>query len=253
MKHSLFLAVPWMHAELIDLPEDCLTLLPGLPPYAGRTWQPADLPWTGAEASACLAEFERAVLDGAAGTPVQSLYAAQDPSGLSESEASALREMAGGNAEPQSTAAARRAQHILLLAWLKEKQSLEMAALESHIAQKRHSLNLLLSGRKMLEERPSAVPEASLPPWRETFAAILTFLPSMPQDTAFYVCSPDMAGTILEDLSAGHPGGPLSMPASDLARLCGTAAEKTLRELSGPEQQRRITLYFPENIRRQTP
>ncbi len=253
MKHSLFLAVPWMHAELIDLPEDCLTLLPGLPLHAGRTWQPADLPWTGAEASACLAEFERAVLDGAAGTPVQSLYAAPYSGGFSESEAAALREMAGVEAVPQSTAAARRAQHVLLLAWLKEKQSLEMAELEAHIAQKRHSLSLLLSGRKILAERPPSVPEASLPSWRETFAAILTFLPSMPQDTAFYVCSPEMAGAILEEHSAGHPGSPLSMSVSDLARLCGTAAEKMLHELPGPERQRRIPLYFPENIRRQTP
>ncbi len=253
MKHSLFLAVPRMHAELIDLPQDCLTLLPGLPPHTEHSWQPAGLPWTGAEASACLAEFERAVRDGAKGTPVQSLYAGLHPEGLSEAEASALQEMAGGHSLPQGTDAAKKAQQVLLLAWLREKQSLELAALETSIAQKRHSLDILLSGRKTYAERKPAVPEDSLPPWRETFAAFLAFLPSMPGDTAFYVCSLEMAGTILEASPSVQADGPLILSASDLARLCGKAAENTLQGLPESDRQHMIALYFPENIRRQTP
>ena len=250
MEHSLFLAVPWMHGELIDLPPGCMTLLPGLPQGAAHGWQPAGLPWTGRAAAACLEELERAVRDGARGTPVQTLYAERLPEGLSASEVRALQEMTGERDGEPDDAAARHAQHVLLLAWLRERQALEMAELECQIARKRHVLSGILGGKNSFAERQPAVPEDALPPWRETFAAFLAFLPSMPEDTAFHVCSRGMAEEILQGDPSRCAASPLSMRAGELAALCGTAAQKSLDALGEAQRQRRISLYFPESLRR---
>ncbi len=253
MEHSLFLAVPRMHEELAALPPGCRVLLPGLPQQAANSWMPAGLPMTGAEAAACLAAFESSVRDGARGTPVQSLYAGRLPDGLSASEMRALQEMTGGaEGMPayQDDMPARQAQYVLLLAWLREKQALEMADLQGRIAATRHSLSSILSGRKIAGEKRPAVSEDDLSPWRQTFAAFLAFLPCMPQDTAFYICSPDMAEEILAGSPCPGADGPLRMKAAELAALCGPSAEKPLKYLHEAEQQRQIALYFPENIRR---
>ena len=79
----LLIALPHLHPELVredartlglSLPEETLVLWPGLPGMPEHAHAPA-LPWSPAQAAACLADFERTIRDGAHGLAVTPLAA----------------------------------------------------------------------------------------------------------------------------------------------------------------------------------
>jgi diguanylate cyclase (GGDEF)-like protein len=129
MDAYFLLALPRLHAELAALPEGVATLWPGLPRRPESAWAPA-MPLSPSIASACLADYERACRDGASGAPVHALGAEHAPADLSDAERRALREMSGLPAEAPEQPLRQTAQQVLLLAWLQEKQALDMAELE---------------------------------------------------------------------------------------------------------------------------
>ena len=256
MEHTFLLAVPRMHPPLPAMPEGCLSFWPGLPGMPPDAWQP-DLPWKGQAASACLADFERIVRDGTSGAPVHALRARQNDDGISPAEAKALEELAGTPAGTPLRDLRQNAQQTLLLAWLRERQSLEIARLEAVIDGKRSALNALISGRRSPVLSTPVKDETALPAWRETLAAMLAFLPDMPSPCAFFVNCREMAEELTErECPGAEPqacgDGPLSGCAvrtfgvQELAELCGRTAFERLGGALPEDQWRRcIAIAIP--------
>lgn len=228
---SLIVYVPLMHSALLPpgLPGGLSVLWPGLPassrsfPRDGRVaaWRPP-MPYSPAEAAACLAALEALGRDMLRGTPVHAAGAARPTagSGLASGEALALSRFVGqggpasvstslaspvaagaGNSAPCDTEnAQRRAQRLLLLAWLQEERVWDMNGLWSRY----HAGAAALAGA-FCEARggdDSAEPESSfsepatgaaradsagrgdfedvralLPPWRFVLEQMAHFLP----------------------------------------------------------------------------
>ena len=258
MDAYFLLALPRLHAELSALPSGGVTVWPGLPRRPENAWAPA-LPLSPAIAAACLADYERACRDGASGAPVHALGADLSPADLSDAEKRALREMAGMPAEEPELPLRQTAQQVLLLAWLQEKQALEMAELEKKISASRRELAGLLSGRTRVGEASFLPDDNELPDWKKTLAAVLAFLPDMPEQAAFWVSSPAMAQAVseleAEDLAPDFLG-PDAVPAgsrlirvtaSSLASLCGhSATERLSRALEPAQLERSIILVLPQ-------
>ena len=217
-----YLVLPRLHPELLPplpLPEGALLLWPGLPrPPQSGVFLPA-WPWSPAQAAACVDDFERAGRDGAAGAPVVSLWAAGPglADELSAGERQALRQFmeqaprpASSKDSPNQSAdkfpdnpaanpaeeEARRkmrqtAQQTLLLAWVQERQALELRDLKRRARRERAALaGLLGEGNPALlsPEPPESAHQAPdplpLPPWRAVLAAAALFLPPAAPATA---------------------------------------------------------------------
>ena len=254
MDAYFILALPRLHAELTRLPEGAVTLWPGLPRRPESAWTPA-MPLSPVIASACLADYERACRDGASGSPVHALGAEHAPADLSDAERRALREMSGLPAEAPEQPLRQTAQQVLLLAWLQEKQALDMAELEKKISDSRRSLASLISGRTRVGEASFLPDDNELPDWKKALAAALAFLPDMPEHTALWVSSPAMAQALAElegdsspAESLGLPGTrALSVKAAALAALCGHSAAERLERGLGPAQlERSLILVLPQ-------
>ena len=253
MDAYFILALPRLHPELANLPEGAVTLWPGLPRRPEHAWTPA-MPFSPAIASACLADYERACRDGASGAPVHALGAEHAPADLSEAERRALREMAGQPAEAPEQPLKQVAQQVLLLAWLQEKQALDMAELEKKISASRRELAGLLSGRTRVGDASFLPVDNDLPDWKKTLAAALAFLPDMPERTALWVSSPAMAQAVaeLEAEAATIEGQPeachaVMVKAASLATLCGPSALERLGRALGAEQlERPLCLLLPQ-------
>lgn len=254
MDAYFLLALPRLHAELADLPEGGVTLWPGLPRRPENAWAPA-MPLSPSIASACLADYERACRDGASGAPVHALGAEHAPADLSDAERRALREMSGLPAEAPEQPLRQTAQQVLLLAWLQERQALDMAELEKKISASRRELASLISGRTRVGEASFLPDDSELPDWKKTLAAALAFLPDMPEKSAFWVSCQPMAQAVTElegeELSPGSLGLPgvraLRVKASALASLCGrSAAERLERGLGAAQLERSLILVLPQ-------
>ena len=254
MDTPLYLALPGLHAEFLPPLEGCRSLWPGLPGKPDSAWSP-DLPWPPAAAAACLADYERACRDGASGSPVLTLGAEPAPADLSDAERKALREMAGLPTEEPEQPLRQNAQQVLLLAWLQEKQALEMAALEQKISDSRRALAGLFSGATRGRSAASAPDERDLPDWKRTLAAALAFAPDMPEGTTLVVASSAMADAVSELRAPDVPDAPAGYRAvrasvDQLAALCGRAPhDKLSRSLSADQRQRTFTLFLPESSR----
>ena len=256
MDAYFILALPRLHAELAALPEGAVTLWPGLPRRPEHAWAPA-MPLSPAIASACLADYERACRDGASGAPVHVLGAEHAPADLSEAERRALREMSGQPAEEPEQPLRQTAQQVLLLAWLQEKQALDMAELEKKISDSRRKLASLISGRTRVGEASFLPSDGDLPDWKKTLAAALAFLPDMPDTPVFCISSPSMAQACAELAEASAADAPAAYPlpegtralcvnAAALASLCGRSqAERLARALSADQLKRLIILLLP--------
>ena len=254
MDAYFLLALPRLHPELAALPEGCATLWPGLPRRPESAWAPA-MPLSPVIASACLADYERACRDGASGAPVHALGAEHAPADLSDAERRALREMSGQPAEEPEQPLRQTAQQVLLLAWLQEKQALDMAELEKKISDSRRKLAGLISGRTRVGEASFLPEDSELPDWKKTLAAALAFLPDMPENTAFWVSSPAMAQAASEIKSERISAESLGLPGtrafrvkfSDLASLCGrSAVERLARGLDAAQFERSLILVLPQ-------
>ena len=254
MDAYFLLALPRLHAELAALPEGGVTLWPGLPRRPENAWVPA-MPLSPSLSSACLADYERACRDGASGSPVHALGAEHAPADLSEAERRALREMSGLPAEAPEQPLRHTAQQVLLLAWLQEKQALDMAELEKKISASRRELSSLISGRTRVGEASFLPADNDLPDWKKTLSAALAFLPDMPDNTALWISSPSMAQAVAELESEACPAESLGLPgaralrvkAADLASLCGrSSADRLARGLDAAQFERSLILVLPQ-------
>ena len=189
-----YLALPRLHPELAaasprPLPEGTLFLWPGLPrPPQSGVFAP-DYPWTPDQAAACLADFERAGREGVRGAPVaafSALGALGAGDDLSPEERRALSELMGELSSASDRAVdandetgRQAAQRTLLLAWLQEKQVLELRELEQRVRRGQSALAGLLGEGVVPEADFVGVASggASLPPWRSVLAAASAFLP----------------------------------------------------------------------------
>ena len=183
-----YLALPRLHPELAaasprPLPEGTLFLWPGLPrPPQSGVFAP-DYPWTPDQAAACLADFERAGREGVRGAPVaafSALGALGAGDDLSPEERRALSELMGELSSASDRAVdandetgRQAAQRTLLLAWLQEKQVLELRELEQRVRRGQSALAGLLGEGVVPEADFVGVASggASLPPWRSVLAS----------------------------------------------------------------------------------
>lgn len=159
----LVVYVPLMHPELLPsgLPEGLSVLWPGVSasrsfPRGSRVaaWRPA-MPYSPAEAEACLTDLEALGRDMLRGTPVRAAsavrpdaasdFAPEEAAALARfagqegASASATRPAAGGQADLSDSSALtgladreeakRRAHRLLLLAWLQEERVRDMGGL----------------------------------------------------------------------------------------------------------------------------
>ena len=211
-----YLALPRLHPELAaasprPLPEGTLFLWPGLPrPPQSGGFAP-DYPWTPDQAAACLADFERAGREGVRGAPVaafSALGALGAGDDLSPEERRALSELMGELSSASDRAVdandetgRQAAQRTLLLAWLQEKQVLELRELEQRVRRGQSALAGLLGEGVVPEADFVGVASggASLPPWRSVLAAASAFLPRSvagSDDTAVLALDRDMVATL---------------------------------------------------------
>ena len=211
-----YLALPRLHPELAaasprPLPEGTLFLWPGLPrPPQSGVFAP-DYPWTPDQAAACLADFERAGREGVRGAPVaafSALGALGPGDDLSPEERRALSELMGELSSASDRAVdandetgRQAAQRTLLLAWLQEKQVLELRELEQRVRRGQSALAGLLGEGVVPEADFVGVASggASLPPWRSVLAAASVFLPRSvagSDDTAVLALDRDMVATL---------------------------------------------------------
>lgn len=211
-----YLALPRLHPELAaasprPLPEGTLFLWPGLPrPPQSGVFAP-DYPWTPDQAAACLADFERAGREGVRGAPVaafSALGALGAGDDLSPEERRALSELMGELSSASDRAVdandetgRQAAQRTLLLAWLQEKQVLELRELEQRVRRGQSALAGLLGEGVVPEADFVGVASggASLPPWRSVLAAASAFLPRSvagSDDTAVLALDRDMVATL---------------------------------------------------------
>ena len=211
-----YLALPRLHPELAaasprPLPEGTLFLWPGLPrPPQSGVFAP-DYPWTPDQAAACLADFERAGREGVRGAPVaafSALGALGAGDDLSPEERRALSELMGELSSASDRAVdandetgRQAAQRTLLLAWLQEKQVLELRELEQRVRRGQSALAGLLGEGVVPEADFVGVASggASLPPWRSVLAGASVFLPRSvagSDDTAVLALDRDMVATL---------------------------------------------------------
>lgn len=125
----------------------------GMPEHAHA---PA-LPWSPAQAAACLADFERTIRDGAHGLAVTPLAAgglSSSGGDLSPAEQDALARLKDGGTpsiRPDAPSVIRlkreNAQRTLLLAWLQEQQNIELKELARSVTRKQAGLAALLGDR----------------------------------------------------------------------------------------------------------
>lgn len=252
------LVLPRLHRELLslpaglELPPGAQFIWPGLPEKPENTFCPATpYPWSPAQAAACVADFENIARDGAKGRPVHAMaqamiqpQAQHDVLGvgydLSSEERRALQQwrQAEGNfalsekSQPGCESAEYErqtaAQRVLLLAWLREKQSLELRTLEAKVNAGRSRLAGLLSEAQDLasaefaasfelsesSESPDLLgapidPGSSLPAWRDVLEAIMVFLGTENEaETRLVVVDQAMGEAIsaLTAVSASHKG-----------------------------------------------
>lgn len=227
------IVLPRLHHELatapagLSLPPEAQFLWPGLPQKPDAYFQPEGAyPWSPEQAAACVRDFESIARDGAKGRPVQAL-AQNDVLGgellgmkhdISLDERLALQQWRQAEASPPARHDAApvtdqerqtAAQRVLLLAWLRESQNLELQALEAKV-QAGHGLlkNILGDGMKegldafgeSTSESPaqssavSSTTDNALPAWRDVLEAAACFLP---QDAQIVVTDRGMADTIL--------------------------------------------------------
>lgn len=199
---ALFIALPHLHPVLVEqdarrlglsLPEGVRSLWPGLPAMPEGSFAPETLPWTASQASACLADFERNIRDGARGMALAPL-AARDiyPSGpqISPEEEAAILRLNTGTAfaeqDPNLQQLRESAQRTLILAWLQERQALEMAELERSVAQGKQTLAGLLGDGSPSPAEHIEAPMLSTPKgvWRAILDAALTLLePELSRNT----------------------------------------------------------------------
>lgn len=223
---ALVIALPHLHPTLVEeevcalglnVPEGIRTLWPGLPGKPEKAYAPV-LPWSVAQASACLADFEQNARDGARGLALMPL-AAQSlfPSDavLSPAEQDALARLterdppSSKQTSPAIPSVARQkqehAQRTLLLAWLQEQQALELTELTRSVARKQSKLAGLL-GEGFPEPPPDASSRAECQAgtaWRAVLEAAVILLDREIQecDLRFLVLDRDMADA-LENLSS---------------------------------------------------
>ena len=193
----LLIALPHLHPELVredartlglSLPEETLVLWPGLPGMPEHAHAPA-LPWSPAQAAACLADFERTIRDGAHGLAVTPLAAgglSSSGGDLSPAEQDALARLKDGGTpsiRPDAPSVIRlkreNAQRTLLLAWLQEQQNIELKE----------------PPRSASPEEPVLPPPAA---WRAVLEAAATLLDRETREGSlrFLVLDRDMADTL---------------------------------------------------------
>ena len=266
MEQLFLLAVPRMHAEIAPLIPGCLTFWPGLPSMPASAWQP-DLPWQGATAAACLTDFEQSVRAGARGTPVHAagIGAGQSAGELSYAEITALEAFAGNGKAAAPDVFRQNAQQTLLLAWLMESQSIEIARLETDVCQKRASLFSIISNKKAQNFPFRAIDGSLLPNWRDVLAAMLVFLPDMPVSCSFFINDSDLAQGVLDQTGKGdreqaYAQAPLPcctavrMQVQQLAALCGRSrAKRLLIALPPKHHSRLLTIVVPDGAGRRQP
>lgn len=265
----LLLVLPRLHSGLADgvpspLPAGALFLWPGLPhPPRTGVFIP-DYAWTPAQAAACVADFERTGREGARGAPVEAFSVAtalDADTGLSAGERRALRQLMGeapgaDGASPASGAdgEVRRqaAQRVLLLAWLQEKQALELRDLERRVRREQTALaGWLGEGTPAGPETGGAPGGILLPPWRPVLAAASLFLPgpSAPgrdTETAVLVVDPDLASVLAAQASALPAGTTAEADAppgfctvrAPLGRVLG-------RDRAVPDPERNLLFFYP--------
>ncbi len=253
MHDSLIISIPRMHAELSAACPDAKTFWPGLPQMPSSAWSPV-FPLSPAQAAASLRGFESACRDGASGTPVHMLASQPFAKGLSPSEIQAIDEMTGTSPTPPSLPVRCQAQQILLLAWLKEQQSLELAAFEAKIKNSKRALSKLLAGRlhDAVEnpDRPS-VNEDELPAWNQVMAAILAFLSDIPEDALFLCTDSHLAALLseacMDSLTSPFPGMlACSISARRLSELCKTPMSDILLSSTEFTPARMLTMLLPQ-------
>lgn len=271
MPNPLVIVLPRLHYALaaedaralnLSLPEGARTLWPGLPDMPNHAYAPA-LPWSPAQAAACLADFEQNAREGARGLAVAPLAAQNllfSGAALSPEEQDALARLGERDSSPSRAATSispsserlkrESAQRALLLAWLQERQSIELAELARSVAQKQASLAELL-GDGFTTPPPDSPQERELPPapaWRAVLDAAVTLLDgeAKERDLRFLVLDRDMAEA-LESIPPARrlplaenehvPAGftllraPLSAVPGPTA---GGAADDATRDLDGP-------------------
>lgn len=214
----LLIALPHLHPELVredartlglSLPEETLVLWPGLPGMPEHAHAPA-LPWSPAQAAACLADFERTIRDGAHGLAVTPLAAgglSSSGGDLSPAEQDALARLKDGGTpsiRPDAPSVIRlkreNAQRTLLLAWLQEQQNIELKELARSVTRKQADLAALL-GDGLAPPRSASPEEPVLPPpaaWRAVLEAAATLLDRETREGSlrFLVLDRDMADTL---------------------------------------------------------
>lgn len=258
-----YLVLPRLHPELADdvphpLPEGTLFLWPGLPhPPSSGVFLP-DYAWSPAQAAACVADFERAGREGAHGAPVEAFSVASvfdAGHDLSPEELRALRELMGKAASPPSPVAeaeaeARRqaAQRVLLLAWLQEKQALELRHLERRVRLGQAALaGLLGEGAVTAPEADGEAGDAPLPAWRSVLAAACVFLPHSSagergEEAAVLAADRDMASALdaLASDAVAEEGVPPGFRAvrAPLGRVLG-------RGRATPDTERSLLFLYP--------
>lgn len=204
---DLVVYIPLMHEELLSpgLPEG-LSLFsplgpgtPDSPTTAGKKqWRP-DLPYSSKEVSACLADMEMLGRDMLSGNPVQTMAASFLPPerAFTQEEAHALecfsknrqnetafsRELSGtGMKNEVSTdtvlSVRRRAQRLLLLAWLQEERVRDMEALLKRCQGCVTRLSETMgTDARFTPFDLEAAPRRFLPDWRFVLEQMALFLP----------------------------------------------------------------------------
>ena len=246
------LSFPRLHRELLPSHPECATLWPGLSHAPAGTWVP-HLPLSPALADASLSDFRRACRDGACGSPVHALSLEKAPSDITGEELRALRELKGLPPDPPEQPLRAVAQQILILAWLQEEQTLEMALLEQKIRTSRTALKGLITGTASSGlESPQPPSERELPSWEKMLAAFLAFTPDLPAGTALLATSREMSAALKEWLTI-HPlpcsdgSTSIRVRISELIGLCPAIYADRLRRDPGIDASKEISVIIPSD------
>lgn len=254
---ALVIALPRLHPALVEedaralglnVPEGVRILWPGLPGRPEQAYAPV-LPWSPAQAAACLADFEQNARDGAHGlalTPLAAQSLLPSDAALSPAEQDALarlKDTGTPSAHPDAPSLIRlkreNAQRTLLLAWLQEQQVLELAELSRSVAQKQRRLAGLL-GDGYPAPPPDASNRAERPAaaaWRAVLEAAVTLLDRELRECAlrFLVLDRDMADTLasipparlLPPPEEGQPPAPFPLLRLPLSAIPGLSSGST--------------------------
>lgn len=187
-----FVYFPTLHRDFLpaELPEGVLTCFPGLPippdvPQS-QLFQ-ADFAWSPAEAAACLEDLKRLEPEAVrAALPLEADVRGRQQ----QDEMDALDAFAGrGGGRGGDLAIRRRAQRLLLTAWLQEERVREMRDLAARYARSASALALALHDEedcRTPDPAPVVDEAALLPSWRFVLEQIAVFLPA-----GAIVCSAD--------------------------------------------------------------